>query len=26
VRNVLGGLIAMGVTYWIGRLVGYSLG
>ncbi len=25
-RNVTGGLIAMGITYWIGRLVGYSLG
>jgi len=25
-RNVAGGLIAMGVTYWIGRLVGHSLG
>ena len=26
VRNVAGGLLAMGVTYWIGRLVGHSLG
>nr|NLI49260.1 VIT family protein [Propionibacterium sp.] len=25
-RNVLGGLLAMGVTYWIGRLVGLGLG
>lgn len=25
VRNVLGGLVAMGVTYWIGRLVGATL-
>ena len=25
-RNVAGGLLAMGVTYWIGRLVGHSLG
>ncbi len=25
-RNVVGGLIAMGVTYWIGRLVGLGLG
>lgn len=25
-RNVLGGLLAMGVTYWIGRLVGHTLG
>jgi VIT1/CCC1 family predicted Fe2+/Mn2+ transporter len=25
-RNVVGGLVAMGVTYWIGRLVGHSLG
>lgn len=25
-RNVAGGLIAMGVTYWIGRLVGHNLG
>lgn len=24
-RNVLGGLIAMGVTYWIGRLVGTQM-
>lgn len=26
VRNVGGGLLAMGVTYWIGRLVGHTLG
>lgn len=26
VRNVSGGLIAMGVTFWIGRLVGVALG
>lgn len=25
-RNVAGGLLAMGITYWIGRLVGLSLG
>ena len=25
-RNVIGGLLAMGVTYWIGRLVGATLG
>lgn len=25
-RNVIGGLLAMGVTFWIGRLVGVSLG
>jgi VIT1/CCC1 family predicted Fe2+/Mn2+ transporter len=25
-RNVAGGLLAMGVTYWIGRLVGHALG
>jgi len=25
-RNVVGGLVAMGVTYWIGRLVGVGLG
>ena len=25
-RNVLGGLLAMGITYWIGRLVGHTLG
>lgn len=25
-RNVVGGLLAMGVTYWIGRLVGHTLG
>lgn len=25
-RNVAGGLLAMGVTYWIGRLVGHTLG
>jgi len=25
-RNVAGGLVAMGVTYWIGRLVGVGLG
>jgi VIT1/CCC1 family predicted Fe2+/Mn2+ transporter len=25
-RNVIGGLVAMAVTYWIGRLVGHSLG
>jgi vacuolar iron transporter family protein len=25
-RNVLGGLVAMGVTYWIGRFVGHTLG
>lgn len=25
-RNVVGGLVAMGVTYWIGRLVGAGLG
>ena len=25
-RNVIGGLLAMGVTYWIGRLVGLGLG
>lgn len=25
-RNVGGGLLAMGVTYWIGRLVGHTLG
>lgn len=25
-RNVVGGLVAMGVTYWIGRFVGHSLG
>ena len=25
-RNVAGGLLAMGVTYWIGRFVGHSLG
>ena len=25
-RVVLGGLLAMGVTYWIGRLVGHNLG
>jgi len=25
-RNVVGGLVAMGVTYWIGRLVGLGLG
>jgi len=24
-RNVVGGLVAMGVTYWIGRLVGLAL-
>ncbi len=26
IRVVLGGLLAMGVTYWIGRLVGHNLG
>ncbi len=26
IRNVAGGLLAMGVTYWIGRLVGVTLG
>jgi VIT1/CCC1 family predicted Fe2+/Mn2+ transporter len=26
IRNVVGGLLAMGVTYWIGRLVGHTLG
>ncbi len=26
VRNVAGGLLAMGVTYWIGRLVGHAIG
>ncbi len=26
IRNVAGGLVAMGVTYWIGRLVGHTLG
>jgi len=26
IRNVLGGFLAMGVTYWIGRLVGISIG
>lgn len=26
VRNVSGGFLAMGITYWIGRLVGHSLG
>lgn len=25
-RNVAGGLLAMGVTYWIGRFVGHTLG
>lgn len=25
-RNAIGGLLAMGVTYWIGRMVGVSLG
>lgn len=25
-RNVVGGLVAMGVTYWIGRLVGVAVG
>lgn len=25
-RNVAGGLLAMGVTYWIGRIVGLALG
>lgn len=25
-RNVAGGLLAMGITYWIGRLVGHTLG
>ena len=25
-RNVVGGLLAMGVTYWIGRLVGHAIG
>jgi VIT1/CCC1 family predicted Fe2+/Mn2+ transporter len=25
-RNVAGGLLAMGVTYWIGRLIGHTLG
>lgn len=25
VRNIAGGLIAMGITYWIGRLVGHSM-
>ncbi len=25
-RNVAGGVLAMGVTYWIGRLVGHTLG
>jgi VIT1/CCC1 family predicted Fe2+/Mn2+ transporter len=25
-RNVSGGFLAMGITYWIGRLVGHSLG
>jgi VIT1/CCC1 family predicted Fe2+/Mn2+ transporter len=25
-RNLVGGLLAMGVTYWIGRLVGHTLG
>ena len=25
-RNLAGGLLAMGVTYWIGRLVGHTLG
>ena len=25
-RNVVGGLLAMGVTYWIGRLIGTQLG
>jgi VIT1/CCC1 family predicted Fe2+/Mn2+ transporter len=26
VRNVSGGFLAMGITYWIGRLVGHNLG
>ncbi len=26
VRNVVGGLLAMGVTYWIGRLLGAQIG
>jgi Uncharacterized membrane protein len=26
IRNVAGGLLAMGITYWIGRLVGHTLG
>jgi VIT1/CCC1 family predicted Fe2+/Mn2+ transporter len=26
VRNVAGGLLAMGITYWIGRLVGVTIG
>lgn len=26
IRNVLGGFLAMGVTYWIGRLVGIGIG
>lgn len=26
VRNVLGGFLAMGITYWIGRFVGHNLG
>lgn len=25
-RNIAGGLLAMGITYWIGRLVGHTLG
>ena len=25
-RNLAGGLLAMGITYWIGRLVGHTLG
>ena len=25
-RNLAGGLLAMAVTYWIGRLVGHTLG
>ncbi len=25
-RNLVGGLLAMGITYWIGRLVGHTLG
>ena len=25
-RNLAGGLVAMGITYWIGRLVGHTLG
>jgi VIT1/CCC1 family predicted Fe2+/Mn2+ transporter len=25
-RNVLGGFLAMGITYWIGRFVGHNLG